>query len=238
MVDDDVATLMVVVLGVVGFLDDFVDLDAPGRMDGEVPTTVMVEPLMAVTLPEAKAKLAKPPVGKWRADVPLGASPPPKDGRVAPPDPPPPKRPNPPVPAPPNPPVQVPVDEAELIDTDVALIAVEPFFGCCPLTVTQDPTDSALSEAVAVCEKVVVDVQLTAVWPVLGFCTCMLVPETAATVPVAAEKGAEVVAAPAADDTASAETAARAVNSPALRQMRPDVVGDRISIVSPCFRGP
>jgi len=121
----------------------------------------------------------------------------------------PPKRPKPPVPAPPNPPVQVPVDEAELIDTDVALIAVEPFFGCCPLTVTQDPTDSALSEAVAVCEKVVVDVQLTAVWPVLGFCTCMLVPETAATVPVAAEKGAEVVAAPAADDTASAETAAR-----------------------------
>jgi len=105
-------------------------------MDGEVPTTVMVEPLMAVTLPEAKAKLAKPRSGSGALMCRSGlAATEGRSSRAARPTPP--KRPKPPVPAPPNPPVQVPVDEAELIDTDVALIAVEPFFGCCPLTVSK-----------------------------------------------------------------------------------------------------
>ena len=123
-VEPDVVTVSVWVLGVAGFLVFDVELVWPGRPkeppESEIPEMVSVEPVTAVTLPEAMSRFAKA-LRKLLAPEPEG-----KDGRV-PPSPPPPRKANPPPPpAPPKPlggvplpalplnrappPVQVPVE--------------------------------------------------------------------------------------------------------------------------------
>ncbi len=71
------------------------------------------------------------------------------------------------------------------------------FFDADPVAVTQSPTLTALTVSVTLLENVVVDVQLTVVWPLLGFWTSMLDALSAATLPVAPMGLFEVVAAPA-----------------------------------------
>jgi hypothetical protein len=77
-----------------------------------------------------------------------------------------------------------------------AAIVVLDFFDADPVAVMQSPTLTALTDSVTLLEKDVVAVQLTVVWPVLGFCTSMLDPLSAATLPMA-PIGALDVAAPA-----------------------------------------
>jgi hypothetical protein len=78
-----------------------------------------------------------------------------------------------------------------------AAIVVFDFFDANPVAVTQSPTATALADSVTLFENVVVAVQLTVVWPLLGFCTSMLDALSAATLPMAAMGRIEVVAAPA-----------------------------------------
>ena len=65
-----------------------------------------------------------------------------------------------------------------------AMVVFDDFEGV-PVTVTQSPEASELTASVTDLEKVVVEVQLTVVCPVLGFCTSMVEPDRAATLPVA-----------------------------------------------------
>jgi hypothetical protein len=78
-----------------------------------------------------------------------------------------------------------------------AAMVVFDFFEANPVAVTQSPTATALTDSVTLLENVVVAVQLTVVWPLLGFCTSMLDALNAATLPIAAMGLIEVVAAPA-----------------------------------------
>jgi hypothetical protein len=68
----------------------------------------------------------------------------------------------------------------------------------------------ALTDSVAVFENVVVDVQFTVVWPLLGFCTSMLDAPRAATLPVAPVGAFGVDAAPAVDVAVTAANSAAA----------------------------
>jgi hypothetical protein len=78
-----------------------------------------------------------------------------------------------------------------------AAMVVFDVFDANPVAVTQSPTATALTDSVTLLENVVVAVQLTVVWPLLGFCTSMLDALSAATLPMAAMGRIEVVAAPA-----------------------------------------
>jgi hypothetical protein len=199
------------VLGVVGFF--VFDLVGRTKLPGErsYPVTESVDPLTLVTLPVAMAK--EPRLGKRRPDPEL------KVGRVPPvvPPPRPPKRkPPPPGPfAPPVPPpdrncpVHDPVVEAAATEMlRAAMVVFEDFEGV-PVTVTHVPAVKEFTVSVTDLEKDVVDVQFTVVWPLLGFCTSMVEPDSAATLPVAPMGAlAGAVAAPAADASVVAVTSA------------------------------
>ena len=72
-----------------------------------------------------------------------------------------------------------------------AAIVVLDFFDGVPVTVTQSPAASELTASETVLENCVVVVQLTVVWPELGFCTSMLDPWSAATLPEASRGRSE-----------------------------------------------
>jgi hypothetical protein len=93
-------------------------------------------------------------------------------------------------------------DVAWLIDTVLAVILP---LDDDPLTVTQSPAATEEAETVAVCVKAVEEVQLTVTWPLCGFWTSIVEPETAATEPEVPGKGPPppgAVAAPATVATA------------------------------------
>jgi hypothetical protein len=169
-----------------------------------VPDSDTVVPETAVTLPLANVKLPPPNAPPAPPEVRLGKLPPggvpvPPPVRPAPPPNPPnpPRAPAPNPPAPPGPAAHVPDDVGLLIVMDRAATVVLDFFDGVPVTVRQSPTATALTVSVAVSENVVLGVQLTAVCPAVGLCTCIVVPEMEATLPLApAPVGA--VAAPAA----------------------------------------
>ena len=111
-----------------------------------------------------------------------------------------------------NEPVQDPVDDGvPTVMLRAAMVVLDDLDGV-PVTVTQSPAAKVLTVSVTVLENCVVDVQLTVVCPALGFCTSMLEPESAATLPLAPLKEVEGVdAAPAAEATAVAATSAVAL---------------------------
>ena len=89
------------------------------------------------------------------------------------------------VPLPAGPTEQDPVDEGlRTVMLRAAIVVLDDFDGV-PVTVTQSPAASELTDSVTVFENCVEVVQLTVVWPVLGFCTSMLDAWSAATLPVA-----------------------------------------------------
>jgi hypothetical protein len=227
-----VVTLRVSVLSGVGFvvlellellellevleLFELVDREKlPGEMSN--PDTVRVVPSTAVTLPVAMENDANALRKLLEPDPPPG-----KDGGVPPPF----RRKNPPpfVPAPPpngNPrpggtpftverawPVHDPLEVGIVTVMLRAAIVVFEVFDAVPVTATQSPALSELTDSETVLENCVVAVQLTVVWPVMGFCTSMFELLSAATVPLAPESGFVGAAAPAVDANAAATTTA------------------------------
>ncbi len=219
-VDPDVVILRFCVFGVTGFalfeLFELLELAAlpPAKLPGlmSMPDTETVDPLTPVTLPDAMAMEPAPanrlaePAGKL-GRVPLVPPAPPRR-KLKPPAPP---KPAPPVDVPPAVPrlVQDPVDEGvSSVMLRAAIVVLDDFEGV-PVTVTQSPAASELTDSDTVLENCVVDVQLTVVWPVLVFCTSMLDAWSAATLPLAkpgAFAGVDVGAAPAAEPIAVAAT--------------------------------
>ncbi len=190
----------------------------------ETPETVIVEPFRAVTLPDAMSRDAsslrklldpEPPLGKFGRD-PLDPLGPPLLVK-----PPPPRNSKPPAPPPagkepaPAPPVVVlapkllhePVEVGDVTLIERAAMVVLDFFEAVPVTVTQLPVVSELTDSVTLLENWVVGVQLTVVWPLLAFCTSILETLSAATLPMAPIPGGVAApAAPAADMTAATAT--------------------------------
>jgi len=175
----------------------------PGPMS--TPDTETVEPLTPVTLPDAMAMELRPAANR-RAD-PAG-----KLGRV------------PPVPLlrklkPPGPENPPPVDVVWGVQDPVevglctvmlraAIVVLDDFDGV-PVTVTQSPAVSEVTDSDTVFENCVEVVQFTVVWPVLGFCTSMLDAWSAATLPLATPGAlVVVVAAPATEPIVVAATSA------------------------------
>ena len=105
--------------------------------------------------------------------------------------------------------VQDPVDEGlRTVMLRAAIVVLDDFDGV-PVTVTQSPAASELTDSDTVFENCVEVVQLTVVWPVLGFCTSMLDAWSAATLPVATPGAlVVVVAAPATEPIVVAATSA------------------------------
>jgi hypothetical protein len=199
-------------LGFVGCLFLLPELLGGLKLPGEIemPEMVSVDPLTAVTLPDAMSKLANCFGMFLPADPPPGNDRAPPSGKFCgpPPPPEPPRNWNPPAGGPPDPvrerklPAPLVVPQVPLllgVDRVMlrAAIVVLDFFDANPVAVTQSPTATALTDSVTLLENVVVDVQLTVVWPLLGFCTSMLDALRAATLPVAPVGLFEVVAAPA-----------------------------------------
>ena len=87
-----------------------------------------------------------------------------------------------------------PLDVGVMTVMDRAAIVVLDFFEAVPVAETQSPTAKELTVSDTVLENEVVDVQLTVVWPVLAFCTSMLVALRAATLPDAPLGRFDVVA--------------------------------------------
>jgi hypothetical protein len=211
-VELDVVTLRVSVLGFAGRVFLLFDLLGALTLPGEIemPEMVSVDPLTAVTLPDAMSKLANCFRKLFPADPPPGNDRAPPSGKFCgpPPPPEPPRNWNPPAGGPPDPvaerklpapfvgpqvPLLLGVDKVRLR----AAIVVFDFFDADPVAVRQSPTATALTDSVTLLENVVVDVQLTVVWPLFGFCTSMLDALSAATLPVAPVGLFEVEAAPA-----------------------------------------
>jgi hypothetical protein len=113
-----------------------------------------------------------------------------------------------------------------------AATVVFDFFDAVPVAVTQSPTVMALTDSLTVLENSVVEVQLTVVCPLLGFCTSMLVPFSAATLPLAPIGGVVRVAAPAVDATVPTATSAVApvarLRTQCLPRMRRPVCGSML----------
>ncbi len=238
-VDPDVVILRFSVFGATGLevfellelleLLDLVRAKLPGEMS--TPDTETVEPLTPVTLPDAMAMELRPANRR--------AAPPGKLGRV--PLVPPLRKLKPPGPA--NaPPVDVPPLEVREVQDPVdeglrsvmlraAIVDLDVFDGV-PVTVTQSPAASELTDSDTVFENCVEAVQLTVVWPVLAFCTSMLDAWSAATLPLA-RPGAfvGVVAAPATEPIVVAATNAVAP-VPRNRAQRRRVV---LRLVSVCM---
>jgi len=157
---------------------------------GLVSLTVAVEPLTAVTIPEATPKLAAP---LGNLPPPGGRPPDPPSGKLPPDGGPPlglPPGPEPP-PNPPKPVEQVPEVGWEM-ETVVAVTGpprardpdVEPEVGL-PKAEMHKPTATSEADAVTVWSKVVLVVYVTVVCPELAFCTSNDVPLMAAMVPEA-----------------------------------------------------
>jgi hypothetical protein len=206
-----VVSLSVCVFGAVGCLLfellEYLGAKLPG--DTLIPDTVRVEPLTAVTLPEAMEKSpsrlrmllgrdfgappgAPLPPGKFplrTRKLPPAAPPGPPLTRVA-------------------PPVQEPVELAVVTLTERTAIVVFELFDGVPVAVTQEPTVTELTASLTVLENCVVEVQFTVVWPEFGFWTSMLEPAIAATLPKAPIGALAGVAAPAAEPTTVAVTIA------------------------------
>ncbi len=205
-VDPEVVILRFSVFGVVGFLLLELDVEVLEKLPGErsMPDTETVEPLTEVTLPDAMA--IDPSPANRRAE-PAG-----NEGRVPLVLPLPPGRKRKPPGAPPVAVlplvvrlVQDPVEEAVVIVMLRAVIVVLDDFDGVPVAVMQSPAARELTASVTVLENVVVGVQVTVVCPVVGFCTSMVAPESAATLPVApAKELGDVEAAPAAEAIAVA----------------------------------
>lgn len=202
-VDELVVILSFCVLGLVCLVEGF----AVGRVKSElrsVPDSETVDPVTAVTLPLAMARLAAPandlrapdpapvPLLPRPGKLPLGGVKPAWDPVPAP-APVPPNRPR--AAPPPKPPVHAPVEEAWLMVIDRAAMVVLDFFDFVPVTVRQSPTATALTVSVAVSLNVVDPVHDTDVCPAVALCTSIVVPAIEATSPLALPVG--VVAAPA-----------------------------------------
>ncbi len=239
---DDVVILSFCVL-TVGFLVGF-DLLAAGRKSwlSTVPESETVEPLTAVTLPVAMAKLPAPendrraPAGA----LPLGGvKPEPEPPRRKPPPNPPAPAPAPaPAPPPPKPDVHEPDDEGWLIVMERAAMVVLDFLEGVPVTVRQSPVDTSLRVLAAVWLNVVDAVQVTEVCPSLALCTSMVVPEIDATLPLAPDLVGVVAASAPADiprttDAQRATTVAGAIQGPSPRLLRGEVF--MVAVVSLVF---
>jgi hypothetical protein len=235
-VDPDVVILRFSVFGATDLevfelleLLDLVRAKLPGEMS--TPDTETVEPLTPVTLPDAMAMELRPanrraePAGKL-GRVPLVLPVPPLR-KLKPPGP----ANAPPVDVPPFVVrVQDPVDEGlRSVMLRAAIVVLDVFDGV-PVTVTQSPAASELTDSDTVFENCVEVVQLTVVWPVLAFCTSMLDAWSAATLPLA-RPGAfvGVVAAPATEPIVVAATNAVAP-VPRNRAQRRRVVLRLISV--------
>jgi hypothetical protein len=204
------------VFGGVNFLEPFDALDFDrGKLPGEsvTPETDSVDPSTAVTFPEAKEKLARrarKPFAGFFGGLPV----PPGNAKPRPPDPVrnwkpvPGPRPVPPMFWGPRPAAHEPVELAGATVMLCTAMVVFDFFDGVPVAVTQLPTVMELTASDTVLENCVVEVQLTVVWPVAGFCTSMLVPMIAATLPDAGMRAIAGAAAPAADATVVAATRA------------------------------
>jgi hypothetical protein len=189
------------------------DLDL-GKLPGEsvMPETESVDPLTAVTFPEAKAKFPS----RLRKAFPgfFGGLPvPPRTARPSPEplrnrNPPPGARVGPPLNWKACPAVHDPVELACVTLMVSAAMVVFDVFDGVPVAVTQLPTVMELTASDTVLENCVVGVQLTVVWPVPGFCTSMLEPMIAATLPDAGMRAFAGAAAPAAEAAVVATTSA------------------------------
>jgi hypothetical protein len=200
-VELDVVIFSACVLGGTGFLVlvlvcdvEFPEAARRGKLPGDSvkPEIVTVDPVTAVTLPAAtesdasclrKLLAPEPPSGK-RGREPFAPWPEPPT------DPFPVRNWNPaggPLDDPPAARAPGPVHKALAAGAVTvmlrAAIVVLDLFVDFPVTETQSPTASALTASVAVLENRVVVVQLTVVCPLLGFCTSMLEPFSAATLP-------------------------------------------------------
>jgi hypothetical protein len=102
--------------------------------------------------------------------------------------------------------VQEPLDVGVVTLMERAAIVVLDFFDAVPVTETQSPAAKVLTAWDTVLENDVVAVQLTVVWPEVGFCTSMLEPLRAATLPEAPIGRLDVVAALAEVATAASVT--------------------------------
>jgi hypothetical protein len=211
----DVVTFRLCVLAGVNLLEVFDPLDCDrGKLPGEIvtPETDSVDPLTAVTFPEANAKLPK----RLRMALPgfFGGLPvrprtaKPSPLRVPNPMPAPGAGPRPPLNREERPAVHDPVELACVTLMFSAAMVVFDFFDGVPVAVTQLPTVMELTASDTVLENCVVGVQLTVVWPLPGFCTSMLEPMIAATLPDAGMRAFAGAAAPAADATVVAATSA------------------------------
>ncbi len=246
-VDFAVVIVSFSVFGVAGFLDLLLlfEVVEPGRAvlsESVIPDKVTFDPFTAVTLPIATDSEAScvrklpepPPAGKF-GRVPLV---PPV--RKAPPPPPPPREKKPPAGGPPDAPLAVPAVVHDPLDgggvtlMERAAIVVLDFFEAVPVTVTQSPATNVLTAWDTVWENVVVDVQLTVVWPEKGLCTSMLEPLRAATLPEAPMGRVDVVAAPTglvAATPAANTTAEPPKSRPQRRRLVRRLVGICISVV-------
>jgi hypothetical protein len=245
-VDPDVVILRFWVFGATGLeflellellelfeLADFPPAKLPGLMS--TPDTETVEPFTPVTLPDAMAMEVSAPNRRAEPAGKLGRVPdvPPvlplrKLNRPEPPNAPP------PVDVPPvvGRAVHDPVDEGlNSVMLRAAMVVLDDFDGV-PVTVTQSPAASELTDSDTVFENCVEVVQLTVVWPVLGFCTSMLDAWSAATLPLAMPGAfVEVVAAPATEPIVVTATSAVAP-APRNRAQRRRLV---LRLVSVCM---
>jgi hypothetical protein len=122
--------------------------------------------------------------------------------------------------------VQEPDVGAGSIVMERAAMVVFDFFDVVPVAVMQSPAVTELTVSVTVLLKVVVAVQDTAVWPVVAFWTSIVVPLTAAMVPLAFESWGAVAAPATGANTAAAQTAlltSAATAAPAARVRRPRI---------------
>jgi hypothetical protein len=195
-VDDAVVIFSFCVLSLGAFVlvfDADLLVERVKREFSNVPDSETVEPLTAVTVPLAIARLAAP-ANDRRALAPGPAPPAPPRGKLPPggvkPEPlppappaPPPNRPRPT--PPPKPRVHVPEDDGWLIVMDRAAMVVLDFFDFVPVTVRQSPTATALTDSVAVWVNVVDEVHITDVCPAVALCTSIVVPAIDATSPLA-----------------------------------------------------
>jgi hypothetical protein len=205
-----------------------------------MPETDSVDPLTAVTFPEANAKLPKrarkPPPGFFGGlpVPPRAAKPSPEPVRNW--KPPAGARPVPRLNCGPRPAEHEPVELACVTVMLSTAMVVFDFFDGVPVALTQLPTVMELTASDTVLENCVVGVQVTVVWPVLGFCTSMLDPMIAATLPEAGMGAFAGAAAPAAGATVVAATSTVApVPRPVAQRRRARAVPPLVGVCMEMF---
>jgi hypothetical protein len=211
----DVVSFRLCVFGGVNFFEPLEPFELfRGKFAGDnvMPDTDSVDPLTAVTFPEAMAKLPNrlrmaPPGFFGGLPLPLRpAKPPPEPVRnwKLPPG----ARVGPLLDGKPRPCVHDPVALAGVTLMFCTAMVVLDVLDGVPVAFTQLPTVMELTASETVLENCVVAVQPTVVWPVLGFCTSMVEPAMAATLPEAGMGAFVGAAAPAAEATVVAATRA------------------------------